>query len=189
MKQDFKKAYSFLLHTSILWIASSELINWMDIAESNQSYKLGLSILWGIYALLLIVLGIWKKQKHLRIGAIGLFGATLIKLFFYDISHMDTISKTISKTDSNPPSDFGNILKYIKGKFPAFILFLHICVSKYVFICESEIVVLSNNSTQIVYIDNDVNENVFWIYFSFISIICFVWELLYHLMNILQKMS
>ena len=39
--------------------------------------------------------GIWKKQKHLRIGAIGLFGATLIKLFFYDISHMDTISKTI----------------------------------------------------------------------------------------------
>jgi len=95
MKQDFKKAYSFLLHTSILWIASSELINWMDIAESNQSYKLGLSILWGIYALLLIVLGIWKKQKHLRIGAIGLFGATLIKLFFYDISHMDTISKTI----------------------------------------------------------------------------------------------
>ena len=84
---------------------------------------------------------------------------------------------------SNPPSDFGNILKYIKGKFPAFILFLHICVSKYVFICESEISVLPDNSTQIVYIDNDVNENVFWIYFSFISIICFVWELLYHLMN------
>lgn len=102
-------------------------------------------------------------------------------------SKTDTISKTISKTDSktdsNPPSDFGNILKYIKGKFPAFILFLHICVSKYVFICESEIVVLPDNSTQIVYIDNDVNENVFWIYFSFISIICFVWELLYHLMN------
>ena len=84
---------------------------------------------------------------------------------------------------SNPPSDFGNILKYIKGKFPSFILFLHICVSKYVFICESEISVLPDNSTQIIYLDNDVNENVFWIYFSFISIICFVWELLYHLMN------
>jgi len=96
-------------------------------------------------------------------------------------SNSDSNSNDIE--GSNPPSDFGNILKYVKGKFPAFILFLHICVSKYVFICESEISVLPDNLTQIVYIDNDVNENVFWIYFSFISIICFVWELLYHLMN------
>ena len=94
-----------------------------------------------------------------------------------------TNSSSNSNDNSTPPSDFGNILKYVKGKFPAFILFLHICVSKYVFICESEISVLPDNSTQIIYLDNDVNENVFWIYFSFISIICFVWELLYHLMN------
>jgi uncharacterized membrane protein len=67
----------------------------MDIAYSSQSYKLGLSILWGIYALLLIVLGIGKKKKHLRIGAIVLFAVTLLKLFFYDISQLDTISKTI----------------------------------------------------------------------------------------------
>ena len=98
-------------------------------------------------------------------------------------SNSDSNSNSNDIEASNPPSDFGNILKYIKGKFPSFILFLHICVSKYVFICESEISVLPDNSTQIVYIDNDVNENVFWIYFSFISIICFVWELLYYLMN------
>lgn len=86
-------------------------------------------------------------------------------------------------TNTTPPSNFGNILKYVKGKFPSFILFLHICVSKYVFICESDIVVLSDNSTNIIYIDDDVNETVFWVYFSFISLICFIWELLYHLMN------
>lgn len=86
-------------------------------------------------------------------------------------------------SNSNPPSDFGNILKYVKGKFPAFILFLHICVSKYVFICDSEISVLPDNSTKIIYLENDVNTNIFWIYFSIISLICFVWELLYYLMN------
>jgi uncharacterized membrane protein len=76
-------------------VASSELINWMDIFKAEQSYKFGLSILWGVYSLLLISLGIWKGSKHLRIGAIVLFGATLLKLFFYDISHLSTLSKTI----------------------------------------------------------------------------------------------
>ncbi|WP_127846580.1 DUF2339 domain-containing protein [Psychroflexus aestuariivivens] len=95
IQRNFNKAFDFLLYISILWVASSELINWMDIVEAKQSYKLGLSILWGAYSLLLIVMGIWKKKKHLRIGAISLFGITLIKLFFYDISHLDTIAKTI----------------------------------------------------------------------------------------------
>jgi uncharacterized membrane protein len=92
---DFKLIFDAALYISILWIASSELINWMDIAQSTHSYKLALSILWGVYSLLLIMLGIWKAKKHLRIGAIVLFGITLLKLFFYDISHLNTISKTI----------------------------------------------------------------------------------------------
>lgn len=95
MKVNFKIAFDILLLISLLWVTSSELIYWMDIAYSTQSHKLGLSILWGIYSLVLIMIGIWKKKKHYRIGAITLFGITLIKLFFYDISHLDTIAKTI----------------------------------------------------------------------------------------------
>jgi len=88
-------AAELFILTALVWIASSELLNWLDIAKSNQSYKLGLSILWGICALAIVVLGIWKKRKHLRIGAIVLFAITLVKLFVYDISHLDTIAKTI----------------------------------------------------------------------------------------------
>ena len=95
IRRNFKMAFDILLYSTVLWVASSELIHWMDIAESGQSYKLGLSILWGIYSLLLIALGIWKNKKYLRIGAIGLFAVTLIKLFVYDIAHLDTIDKTI----------------------------------------------------------------------------------------------
>ncbi|WP_321317286.1 DUF2339 domain-containing protein [Labilibaculum sp.] len=92
----YRIAFEYLLSTSILWIFSSELLNWMDISGSTQSYKLGLSILWGSYSLLLIAYGIWKNKKHVRIGAIGLFALTLAKLFFYDISHLSTIAKTIA---------------------------------------------------------------------------------------------
>ncbi len=95
MKINFKVPFEILLHTSIIWVSSSELLNWMDFAGNNQSYKLGLSILWGLYSLLLIAIGIWRKKKYLRIGGIVLFSLTLLKLFFYDITSLNTISKTI----------------------------------------------------------------------------------------------
>lgn len=95
LKYNFKMNFDLLLHVTILWIVSSELINWMELSGSDEAYKLGLSILWGVYSLFLISLGIWKKKKHLRIGAIALFAVTLIKLFVYDISHLETIPKTI----------------------------------------------------------------------------------------------
>ncbi len=88
-------AFDFVLYVSLLVIVSSELLNWMNIFGYNDSYKLGLSILWGVYALSLIVIGIYQHKKHLRIGAIALFGITLAKLFIYDIANLDTISKTI----------------------------------------------------------------------------------------------
>ena len=83
------------LHICFIWIISSELVTWMDTFHFSQSDKLTISIVWGIYALLLIVRGIWKKKKHLRVGAIVLLLITLIKLFVYDISGLDNITKTI----------------------------------------------------------------------------------------------
>jgi uncharacterized membrane protein len=95
LENDLKILFNLLSHIAVLWITSSELIHWLDISGHGQNYKLGLSILWGIYSVILIIAGIWKNKKHLRIGAFILFGVTLIKLFFYDIVHLNTISKTI----------------------------------------------------------------------------------------------
>jgi len=89
------KTYPIVLHATILWILTSELINWLDIAGYSESYKLGITILWGVYSLAMIALGIWKKNKDVRITAIVLFGVTLAKLFLYDIANLTTISKTI----------------------------------------------------------------------------------------------
>ena len=85
----------YLLHFVLVWVLSAELVNWMHLFDSNQAYKLGLSIFWGVYSLGLVSLGIWKKKSYLRIGAISLFGVTLIKLFLYDLKDMTTITKTV----------------------------------------------------------------------------------------------
>lgn len=95
LKKDFKIMFDYLLYISMLWVISSELINILELSHSEASYKLGLSILWGCYSLFLIGMGLAKNKKHLRIGAMVLFGITLIKLFFYDIYSLSTISKTI----------------------------------------------------------------------------------------------
>jgi uncharacterized membrane protein len=100
LKQYYKKEqytipFDLILSVAILWTASSELIHWLDLSGAQDSYKLGLTIFWGVYALGLSAFGIWKGKKHLRIAAIILFGITLIKLFLYDLVDLSTLSKTV----------------------------------------------------------------------------------------------
>lgn len=85
----------FITHAFSIIVLSDELVNWLDIAGFEKSDQLTLSILWGVYALFMIVLGIRQRKKHLRIGAIALFGGTLFKLVVYDIRYLDTLPKTL----------------------------------------------------------------------------------------------
>jgi uncharacterized membrane protein len=78
-----------------LVIISNELLLWSEYFRLEEFNRLGLSILFGLYALFLIVIGIIYKKQHLRIFAIVLFALTLVKLFLFDISELGTISKTI----------------------------------------------------------------------------------------------
>ena len=95
IKDRFRLVFEIFFHFSILALLSFELIGWMDMGESTQPHRLGLSILWGLYALFLIGIGIRQNKKTIRLIAMGLLGLTLAKVFFYDLAHMDTIGKTV----------------------------------------------------------------------------------------------
>jgi uncharacterized membrane protein len=95
LSQNSKRLSSAIFNLTLLSLLCNEFIHWMDIGGYANQYKLGLSIIGGAYALVLIFIGIRKKQKHLRIGAMVLLGITLVKLFFYDLSSLSTISKTV----------------------------------------------------------------------------------------------
>ena len=95
LKNNLRKIFHLGFLVMLLWVLSSELIHWLDIAGFTDLYKLGLSILSGVFALTVIAFGILKNKKYLRISAISLFGFTLLKLFFYDLTKMGTISKMI----------------------------------------------------------------------------------------------
>ena len=86
---------SLSFNATLLTIISNEFIHWMDIAGYNNQYKLGLTIICGLYALAMLVAGILRKKKHLRVAAIVLFGATIVKLFAYDLASLPTVSKAV----------------------------------------------------------------------------------------------
>ena len=94
-EKTYRIGFQIILHLTVLTLLSNELIQWLELGGARESDKLGLSILWGVYGILLIVLGIWKSVKYLRISGITLFSITLLKLFFYDLRDLDTLSKTV----------------------------------------------------------------------------------------------
>lgn len=95
IKAKLKTSFDYLLYVAILWLLSSELLNILELQGLKTGYKLGLSILWGTYALLMISIGMWKSKKYLRIGAIVLFAVTLLKVFLYDLTSLNTLAKTV----------------------------------------------------------------------------------------------
>lgn len=95
VSNSFDIAYDALLYSTLLWILSNELILWLDMAGASRPGNLWLTIFWGVYALIIVSAGIKYGRKHLRIGAILLLGLTLVKLFFFDITDLDAIAKTI----------------------------------------------------------------------------------------------
>jgi hypothetical protein len=84
-----------MIHLAILWMLSLEMTHWLAVNGSQSAHKLSLSILWGIYAIYILYLGILKAFAALRVTAMVILGITLVKLFFYDISHLSTPAKTI----------------------------------------------------------------------------------------------
>ncbi|MBS1637829.1 MAG: DUF2339 domain-containing protein [Bacteroidetes bacterium] len=76
-----------LFHVILLIFLSSELTNQMIASHPldylhfrKVSFRMGYTVLWGVYSMLLIVYGIIRQHKMLRILAMVLFGVTIIKL-------------------------------------------------------------------------------------------------------------
>lgn len=85
-----------LVYAVLLAAFSYEYLYWVTVAGAQEQEKVGLSVVWGLYALALVVSGIRHKDRYRRLAAIALFILTTVKLFVYDLSGSGTITKTIS---------------------------------------------------------------------------------------------
>ncbi|MCL5127744.1 DUF2339 domain-containing protein [Algibacter sp. L4_22] len=118
-----RKVFSIFNHKLAIWIAvfllvllaSTEVIlqgiYLMDFSSTEETFaanyrlistgqykiiKTGLPVLWGILSFVLLLWGIKKQLKSLRIIALTLLGITIVKLFAYDISNVSETGKIIA---------------------------------------------------------------------------------------------
>ncbi|WP_136669065.1 DUF2339 domain-containing protein [Flavobacterium sp. H122] len=61
-----------------------------------QVVKIGFPVLWGILSFAMLIFGIRKQWKDIRIIALSLLGLTIVKLFVYDINNVSESGKIIA---------------------------------------------------------------------------------------------
>jgi hypothetical protein len=67
-----------------------------EIIRLRNLQQLVLSGVWLLYSVVLMVAGIWRRMQGLRIIAIILFGVTILKIFIYDLSFLQTLYRIYS---------------------------------------------------------------------------------------------
>ena len=69
---------------------------YLDWTARHYAYQLSLSILWALYASLLIGFGIAGRIRGARILGMLLLGITIFKVFFVDLSSLQTLYRMVS---------------------------------------------------------------------------------------------
>lgn len=100
------KASCWFISVTILTILSSEIIHiWVSTSFATgfsidaykiKAIKVALPICWSLFSLIIMLLGMRKKIKLLRIIALCVFTITILKLFLYDISTMGQGAKIVA---------------------------------------------------------------------------------------------
>ena len=81
------------INLSILDIFASPDEYLTFFAERHQERDLAQSISWAVYALVLLVCGVWMKISGLRWTSLALFLMTIAKVFLYDLGELEGMNR------------------------------------------------------------------------------------------------
>ena len=68
-----------------LWILSAEVINYFDSYALRNAQNLSLTGLWAGYAAIVLVVGMARRSRTVRLWALGLLVIPIAKVFVYDV--------------------------------------------------------------------------------------------------------
>jgi uncharacterized membrane protein len=85
-----------------LWALSFEIWNSLDTRTVmtgralQSAQNLSLTALWAVYAVILLVIGIAKRWRMVRLGALALLAVSILKVFVYDVWVLERLYRIIA---------------------------------------------------------------------------------------------
>ena len=64
--------------------------------ERHMARDLTMSLAWGLYALVLLVLGMWRRAQPLRLLSLGFLLLTIAKVFLFDLANLGGLYRILS---------------------------------------------------------------------------------------------
>lgn len=68
----------------------------IEYVKSFGARELSLSLLWLVYAFIIVAIGMYRKFRAIRLMALTLFGLAILKIFMLDLSQLDKVYRIIS---------------------------------------------------------------------------------------------
>ena len=67
-----------------------------ELSVISNLQQLLVSGVWLLFSSVLMGIGLWKRRRSVRLMSIALFGLTILKIFLYDLSFLDTLYRIFS---------------------------------------------------------------------------------------------
>jgi len=75
---------------------TSEIRAFFGVRGNALTRQMAISVTWAAYATALILVGLYRRYAPIRYFGIGLFGITILKVFFGDLAQLDQIYRVLS---------------------------------------------------------------------------------------------
>jgi uncharacterized membrane protein len=69
---------------------------WIDTEDRWRFAQASLSVLWTVYAAVVLAVGFWRNSRPLRVTALGLFGITLAKVLLIDMAGLPGFFRVVA---------------------------------------------------------------------------------------------
>jgi uncharacterized membrane protein len=96
-------AIAFLGLLLIFWLINLEILHFFSKSRHltlelgrESARDLTLSVAWGLYALALLVVGLRRRVRALRLCSLAFLVLTVAKVFLYDLAHLHGIARVLS---------------------------------------------------------------------------------------------
>ncbi len=90
--RDFFQQKIHALESPTEWTEGTNL----ELDRLENMKQLSLSGVWLLSSILIMLAGLWRRVRNLRLVAIALFGFTILKIFIYDLSFLQTLYRIFS---------------------------------------------------------------------------------------------